>query len=74
MIEELFPEGTEVVLQDSAFGGQPGREGVTGLVRFLQYEVREGREAGEAVIIPTAFIAKRNSSFIMLEVCNGSKG
>jgi len=67
----LLPEGTEVLVsgpEGLRFGGQPGREGVTGLVRDLQYEVREGREAGEAVIIPTAFIAKRNSSFILLEV------
>jgi len=36
------------------------------LVHLLQYEVREGREAGEVVVIPKAFIAKRNSSFILL--------
>ncbi len=33
--------------------------------RFLQYEVREGREAGEVVVIPKAFIAKRNGPFIL---------
>ncbi len=66
---ELLPEGTEVVLQYSTPGGQPGKEGVMGAqVRLLQYEVREGSEADEAVIIPTAFIANRNSSFILLEV------
>ena len=43
--------------------------GTPGLVaHMLQYEVREGREAGEAVIVPQAFIANRNSSFILLEV------
>ena len=63
------PEGTEVHFQvcgtpssaDNPVGGR-------GVVRELQYEVREGREAGEAVVIPTAFIANRNSSFILLEV------
>ena len=38
------------------------------VVRFLQYEVREGREAGEVVVVPSAFIANRDSSFILLEV------
>ena len=66
---DALPEGTEVHLQCT---GTPlsadspvGRRGV---VRVLQYEVREGREADEAVIIPTAFIANRDSSFILLEV------
>ena len=40
------------------------------VVRVLQYEVREGGEAGEVVVVPTAFIANRNSSFILLEVLN----
>ena len=71
-LPELFPEGTEVYCRSNFdLGGQPGREGVTGLVWDLQYEVREGREAGEAVVIPTAFIANRNSSFILLEVVKG---
>jgi len=39
--------------------------GGTQQVRLLQYEVREGREAGEVVVIPRAFIANRNSSFIL---------
>ena len=34
-------------------------------VRELQYEVREGREAGEAVVLVSAFIADCNSSFIL---------
>ena len=34
-------------------------------VRFLQYEVREGGEAGEVVVIPKAFIANCNGSFIL---------
>ena len=38
---------------------------VPGAVRFLQYEVREGREAGEAVVIPKAFIANCNGPFIL---------
>jgi len=48
--------------------GQDGR-----LVRKLQYEVREGREAGEVVVIPKAFIANRNSSFILQEIANGDQ-
>ncbi len=38
---------------------------VPGVARYLQYEVREGREAGELVVIPKAFIANRNGSFIL---------
>jgi len=38
------------------------------VVRDMQYEVREGREVDEVVVLPKAFIAKRNSSFILLEV------
>jgi len=38
---------------------------VPGVVQLLQYEVREGREAGEVVVIPKAFIANCNSSFIL---------
>ena len=33
--------------------------------RFLQYEVREGGEAGEVVVIPKAFIADCNGPFIL---------
>ena len=40
-------------------------QGGTEVVRELQYEVREGREAGEVVVIPKAFIANRNGSFIL---------
>jgi len=62
----LLPEGTVVGLDfDSETADSPVGSGV---VRLLQYEVREGREAGEVVVIPTAFIANRNSSFILLEV------
>ena len=32
---------------------------------FLQYEVREGGEAGEVVVIPKAFIANCNGPFIL---------
>ena len=42
-----------------------GQDGNLELVRLLQYEVREGREAGEAVIPPKALIANRNSSVIL---------
>ena len=35
------------------------------LVRKLRYEVREGGEADEVMIVPQAFIANRNSSFIL---------
>ncbi len=35
------------------------------LVRILQYEVREGREAGELVILPKAFIANCNQTCIL---------
>jgi len=35
------------------------------LVRDLQYEVREGREAGEVVVIPKAFIANRKIPFLL---------
>jgi len=68
----LIPEGTVVEwvtpdTADSPVGGE-------GVVRELQYEVREGREAGEAVIIPTAFLANRNSSFILLEVVADERG
>ena len=33
--------------------------------RLLQYEVREGREAGELVVLPKAFIANCNGPFIL---------
>jgi len=35
------------------------------VVRDLQYAVREGREAGEVVVIPKALIANRKNSFIL---------
>jgi len=66
----LPPEGTELVdWLDSEFRGQPGR-----VARVLQYGVREGREAGEVVCIPEAFIANCNSLFILLEVLCHEKG
>jgi len=74
MESTLLPEGTDWLdfmtprPADSPVGG-----GVA-VVRDMQYEVREGREAGEAVIIPQAFIANRNSSFILLEVVCDEKG
>ncbi len=42
------------------------------VVSILQYEVREGGEAGEVVVLPKAFIANCNSSFILLEVPNAA--
>jgi len=62
---DSLPEGTEwkdfmtPVSADSPVG-----KGVA-VVRDMQYEVREGREVGEVVVIPKAFIAKRNQSFIL---------
>ena len=44
------------------------RPGGTEVVRHLQYEVREGGEAGEVVVIPKAFIANCNQSFLLLVV------
>ena len=62
---DSFPEGTEIeILETPAFGDSPVGKGA--VVRRLQYEVREGREAGEVVVVPQAFIAKRNQSFILL--------
>ena len=60
-----FPDGTEIeVIQTPGFGDSPVGRGA--VVRKLQYEVREGREAGETVVVPQAFIAKRNQYFILL--------
>ncbi len=42
-------------------------------VRFLQYEVREGGEAGELVMRPIVFIANRDSSFILQESVDGGE-
>ena len=67
MEEVVLPEGTDwfdfmtPVSADSLVGKSV-------VARELQYEVREGREAGEVVVLPSAFIAKRNGSFILLEV------
>ncbi len=65
---DALPEGTMVELDVAAPDPADSLVGESGVVRLLQYEVREGREAGEMVVIPTAFIAKRDSSFILLEV------
>jgi len=68
MDSKSLPEGTVYLdfmtplTADSLVG-----KGVA-VVRDMQYEVREGREAGEVVVVPSAFIANRNSSFILLEV------
>ncbi len=63
MIEELDVEATD---RDELVSGDK-------VVRILQYEVREGREAGEVVVIPQAFIANCNSSFILQEVMGGDQ-
>ena len=62
----LPPEGTDWMywIDSDVVRGQPGRV----VARGLQYGVREGREAGEVVCIPSAFIANCDSSFILLEV------
>jgi len=65
--QDLLPEGTDRVvswLRSSA--DSPVGKGL--LVRKLQYEVREGGDGDEVMIIPGAFIADRDSSFILLEV------
>jgi len=41
------------------------RDQVVSPAPFLQYEVREGREVGEVVVIPKAFIANCDGSFIL---------
>ncbi len=60
------------MLEEARVIGEGLRETGQGgtLVRSLQYEVREGREAGEVVVVPSAFIANRNSSFILQEFLN----
>ena len=40
-------------------------QAVDGVAPFLQYEVREGREAGEVVVLPKAFIANCNGPFLL---------
>ncbi len=58
---------------DTAFSGSHGpavRERLSmgsgdKVVHYLQYEVREGREAGEVVVLPKAFLANCNGSFIL---------
>ena len=66
-MKTLIPEGTEWKdFMTPLFPDSPVGKGV--VARIMQYEVREGREAGEVVIVPQALIANRNSSFILLEV------
>ncbi len=73
MTKVSLPEGTEwldfmtPVPADSPVGKRD-------VVRILQYEVREGREAGEVVVLPKAFIAKRNECCIyQLELFDGNE-
>ena len=61
----LPPEGTVCSIYSESADSPVGRRGV---VRKLQYEVRDGREADEVIVFGLAFIAKRNSSFILLDV------
>jgi len=61
---KALPEGTGTkVLMTPRPADSPVGEG--DVVRILQCEVREGREAGEVVVLPQAFIAKRNEKCIM---------
>ncbi len=64
---KVLPEGTEWLdfLTPYSADSLVGKRVVA---RIMQYEVREGREASEVVIVPEVFIANRNSSFILLEV------
>jgi len=61
--KRLLPEGTDFidfwapVSADSPVGRQ---------ARNLQYEVHEGGDGDEVMIVPEAFIANRNQSFILL--------
>jgi len=71
---DSLPEGTEWVdfLTPISADSPVGGAGV--VARILQYEVREGREAGEVVVLPKAFIADRNQTCILLlEVFSGSQ-
>ena len=45
-------------------GDLPDDQGLA-VAPFLQYEVREGGEADELIVLPKAFIAKRNQTFIL---------
>jgi len=61
---ELLPEGTRYLdFMTPLPADSPVGEG--DVVRILQCEAREGGEAGEVVVLPKAFIAKRNQSCIM---------
>ena len=68
MSDYSLPEGTRLTLCVEGLRGFADSPVGEGVVRKLQYGVREGREAGEVVCIPEAFIADRDSSFILLEV------
>ena len=74
MHSSALPEGTDWLdfMTPSSADSPVGR--CVAVVRDMQYEVREGREAGEVVIVPQAFIAKRDSSFILLEREKGEEG
>ena len=63
----LLPDGTEVHFQVDSDASADSPVGGRGVVRELQYEVREGGDGDEVIVIPTAFIANRDSSFILLE-------
>jgi len=61
-----LPEGTVWLdfMTPLRTADSPVGKGVA-VVRDMQYDVREGGEAGEVVIIPKAFIAKRDKSVIL---------
>ena len=62
MIKSL-PEGSGCIIMAPRPADSPVGKGDQAYI--LQYEVREGREAGEVVVLPQAFIANRNQSFIL---------
>ena len=72
-IHHTFPEGTDRNVQLLRWPAD-SPVGKCVLVRDMQYEVREGSEAGEVVIVPVGFIANCNSSFILLEVVGNEEG
>ena len=55
--------GDQQLTGDGLGAARPG--GTGSVAPFLQYEVREGREAGEVVVLPKAFIANCNGPFIL---------
>ena len=63
------PNG-KILSRDNDSGGSADQG--TEVVRVLQYEVREGGDGDEVIVIPSVFIANRDSSFILLERMGGN--